>query len=173
MGGMFYPISLNLVNLANLQFYLEKLIGGIEKMKYKRNGNGQGLYVSTEEGETREEMIVEIILAAIKNSFAARKLEMPEDITKKTVAKYISTSYCREGNPAVKPFYIRGVVCPLFIKYTDSQTKILIAPVHGLCPGVLQGIMENITCEPTILGTNDLACDSSVIPIGLHSEFSR
>jgi len=106
------------------------------------------IYVSLEEGETREELLEQFVLAATREAFSAQDMKMPEDITQKTVAKFVFSGQLQQGKAIVKPFWIQGVYVPLFIKTTDSPTKFMISPLNGLCPGVIKNMVREIIPEP-------------------------
>lgn len=116
-------------------------------MLSQRSRNGRGLNVFLQEGETREKVLGQIVLAACKEAFSAEGKTMPEDITEKTVARYFYTGPTQEGEAIVKPFWIQGVSVPLFVKATDSPMKILIAPIYGLCPEVIKSMIQETISE--------------------------
>lgn len=121
-------------------------------MLSEKSRNGKGLNVFLQEGETRERVIRQFVLAATQKAFDADGCAMPEDINEEFVARYVFAGPVSEGEVIVKPFCIRGVYVPLFIKATDSHAKILIAPLYGNYPGVIknmiQGTIPEIRTEP-------------------------
>ena len=117
-------------------------------MLSEKSINGKGLYVSLEETETREGILEKIVLTAIREEFAAEGKVMPEDITEKAVSKFIFAGPVQQGQPIVKPFWIQGVFVRLFIKQTDSPTKIEISPLYGLCPGVIKTVVRELLPQP-------------------------
>lgn len=136
----------------------------------KRSSNGRGLNILFEQEETREEVLKVFTLAAIEKAFHAQGLEMPEEINYETVGRYISRKPLKEGEAIVAPFVIRvgnqDVHVPLYIKQTDSQTKILVAPPHGLCPKVIKKTINELFVPEKRKTFTANRVES--IPIGLH-----
>jgi hypothetical protein len=136
----------------------------------KRSSNGRGFDIIFEHEEIREEVLKIFTLAAIEKAFHAQGLEMPKEINYETVGRYISKKPLKEGETIVTPFVIRAynqdVHVPLYIKQTDSQTKILVAPPHGLCPKVIKKTIDELFVPGSkkVIAANRI--DS--IPVGLH-----
>ncbi|TFG35155.1 MAG: hypothetical protein E4H47_02110 [Parcubacteria group bacterium] len=116
-------------------------------MLSEKSRHGKGLNVFLQEGETREKVIEQLVLAAVKKAFDADGRVMPEDINGKVVARYVFTGPVSEGEVIVKPFCIRGVYVPLFMKATDSPAKILIAPPYGLYSDVIKSMIKSTIPE--------------------------
>jgi len=129
-------------------------------MLSEKSRNGKGIDVSLEEGEAKEELLEQFVLAATREAFSAQDMKMPEDITQKTVARFVFAGQLQQGKAIVKPFWIQGVFVPLFIKTTDSPTKFMISPLNGLCPGVIKNMVREIIPEPMD--------PAPTIPIGLY-----
>ncbi|MCX6761144.1 MAG: hypothetical protein NTZ84_03545 [Candidatus Nealsonbacteria bacterium] len=112
-----------------------------------------------------------LVTAATRKAFAAGGHIMPENIN---VARYIFAGPLSEGEAIVRPFCIQGIYVPLFVKHTDSPTKVLIAPMHGLCPGVIRSMIKDAKdARPLSRRNQKHISPVPLIPIGLYAESSH
>ena len=161
MGGIFYPIFIHSLIFKNHQEVII-LIG-------KKSSNGRGLDIILEYEDLREEVIKDFMLSVIGRAFDSKGLQMPKEINGKTIGRYISAGPLEEGNSIVKPFVIQAdgysIEVPLFIKQTDSPTKLLIAPINGLCPRVVRETIDELMPYKNIS-----LVSAPPIPIGLYPQ---